>query len=334
MKIDIVYTWVDGSDPKWIKRKKEKLNEVGKVLPDSNSESRFKDNQELRYSLRSIHKFAPWVNKIFIVTDNQCPSWLNTTHSKIELIDHKEIFHDKSVLPTFSARVIESQLHHIENLSEHFIYFNDDMFLGRDSKPEHFFINENTCRVFVSEIIAAPSRKSFNINLRVAENRNDHQHAIVNTRKLVRKRFDKSVYYNIRHGAKALLKSVLYNLEKEFSEELAETLNNNFRTENDILMLHLFEYYCLINGIGKPKYLKTVKPGFFSRLIETINRHYSFGYINLHDNNVAEKLNIIQQTHPFMICLNHTPRTPEKNLGLIRKFFSNYFPDKSPFEKD
>lgn len=334
MKIDIVYTWVDGSDPLWIKKKKEKLLSVGKVLPDANSEARFMDNQELRYSLRSIAKFASWVNNIFIVTDSQIPPWLNLAHPKVNIVDHTEIFSDTTLLPTFSARVIESQLHHIKGLSEHFIYFNDDMFLGNYCKPEHFFINDHKCRVFVSEMIALPSRKSFNIILRQEANRNDHQHAIVNTRKLIRKKFNRSIYYNIRHGAKPLLKSILYEMEEIFSRELSMTNRNSFRTEEDVLMLHLFEFYCIIRGIGKTKYLRTVRPGSLFKFLESTNSNYSFAYINLHEYNIGEKLDAIKHTKPFMICLNQTPKTPNDHIELIKNFLSDYFPERSSYEKD
>jgi hypothetical protein len=44
-------------------------------IPTGNamSDNRFRDSEELRYSLRSLVKYAPWVRKIFIVTDNQIP---------------------------------------------------------------------------------------------------------------------------------------------------------------------------------------------------------------------------------------------------------------------
>ena len=334
IKIDIVYTWVDGSDPDWQARKKTKLEEINQVLPEANCDARFMDNNELKYSLRSIHKFASWVNNIFIVTDNQKPDWLNTANPKIKLVDHKDIFNDTSTLPTFSARGIESQLHHIKDLSEHFIYFNDDMFLGSRSTPDQFFIDEKTCRVFVSEIIAIPNKKAFNIALRKEENRNDHQHAIVNTRKLIRDKFNRRIFYNIRHGAKPLLKSVLFNLENLFHEDLVKTSKNSFRTEDDILMFHLFEYYSLIKGIGKSKYLKTVKKGNSLSGFNRLNKRYTFGYINFHDSDVEEKLEVIQNNRPFMLCLNHTPTTPEKNLELLDKFLIEFYPEKSPFEKN
>ena len=79
-EIDAVYTWVNGSDPVWLKEMlfyKSQLDSKRSDLSDSVdsfSQSRFRDNDELRYSLRSIEKFAPWIRKIFIVTNGQVPS--------------------------------------------------------------------------------------------------------------------------------------------------------------------------------------------------------------------------------------------------------------------
>lgn len=334
MKIDIVYTWVDGSDPAWRKRKSERLKQFGKVAPESDSDARFMDNNELRYSLRSINKYARWFNNIYIVTDNQVPDWLNTNHPQIHIVDHKDIFNDPTELPTYSARVIESRLHHIKNLSEHFIYFNDDMLLGNFSSPNQFFINKNKCRVFVSEMMSFPSKKSFDITLRAAGNRNDHQHAIVNTRKLIRDKFNKSVYFNIRHGAKPLLKSGLSEVENLFHKEIEQTRKNSFRTNNDVLPIHLFEFYSLITGIGKPKYLKTTSSGKKGIGMFLANSKYTFGYINLHDDDVEQKLDNIKANKPFMICLNQTPKTPDNNMEITKKFLREYYFEKSPFEQD
>src|SRR6201999_944559 len=92
---------------------------------------RWRDNGELKFSLRSLHRHAPWIRRIFIVTDQQVPDWLDTAHPKIEIVDHRAIFPDHRFLPTFNSCVIEAFLHRIPGLSAHYLYFNDDVFLGR-----------------------------------------------------------------------------------------------------------------------------------------------------------------------------------------------------------
>lgn len=140
--MDVVYTWVNGSDPKWQRRKQlaqARFNtNVTNTTDDTISINRFRDREELRYSLRSLEKYAPWIRRVFLVTDNQIPYWLNMHNSRISVITHDQIFPNKSHLPVFSSPAIESHLHRIPGLSKRFIYFNDDVFLGAPVHPEDF----------------------------------------------------------------------------------------------------------------------------------------------------------------------------------------------------
>ena len=92
----------------------------------------------------------PWVRNIFIVTADQKPKWLDeNAHSKIKLINHSQII-DAKYLPTFNSHVIEANLYKIPDLSEHFIYFNDDIFVARPLMPNHFFENNGLASLFVA----------------------------------------------------------------------------------------------------------------------------------------------------------------------------------------
>ena len=105
MEIDLVYLWVNGSDPVW---QEKRNNFIGKTEETSSTtcEGRYADNDELKYSLRSVDMYAPWIRKIFIITDNQIPKWLDTSNPKIKIVDHKEIMPSPS-LPCFNSSVIE-----------------------------------------------------------------------------------------------------------------------------------------------------------------------------------------------------------------------------------
>lgn len=131
--IDLVFTWVDGNDPALATKRSQYIS--AELDLDN---AHFRDNDELRFALRSWHTYAPWINHIYIITDNQTPAWLNTHHPKISIIDHTECI-PPQYLPTFSSRVIEAHLHNIPNLSEHFIYSNDDFFLLNQCAPKDFF---------------------------------------------------------------------------------------------------------------------------------------------------------------------------------------------------
>jgi hypothetical protein len=101
--------------------------------------NRYRDSGELRYSLRSLVQYAPWIRRVYLVTDNQIPSWLNLgSEVPITVVSHADIFPNKSHLPVFSSPAIESHLHRIPGLSKKFIYFNDDVFLGAPTAPEDF----------------------------------------------------------------------------------------------------------------------------------------------------------------------------------------------------
>src|SRR5690606_16244627 len=119
--IDAVYTWVDDSDPKWQRERAKYCGAISRHSERSNHPERFRNRDELRYSLRSIEMYAPFIRQVFIVTSGQVPEWLRTEHPKITLVTHEEIYRDVRHLPTFNSSGIETQLHHIEGLSEHFL---------------------------------------------------------------------------------------------------------------------------------------------------------------------------------------------------------------------
>jgi hypothetical protein len=175
---DVVYTWVNGSDPRW-KAKKDlwskmyetaanasvainstvvgelhnrtvAINSTTTEADDTMSLNRYRDSEELRFSLRSLVKNAPWIRHIYVVTDNQIPYWLNLDTAKLTVVSHEDIFMNKSHLPVFSSPAIEANLHRIPGLSKKFIYFNDDVFLGMKVFPEDFISLRGAQRLIMS----------------------------------------------------------------------------------------------------------------------------------------------------------------------------------------
>ena len=137
-KIDLVYLWVDGNDPAHRAKKNRALAGLGRPAPKWTDEPAKDDYEELKYSLRSVEKFAPWINHIYIVTDGHRPAWLNADNPKVTIVDHAEII-PKDLLPTFNSNMIEFFIYKIPGLSEHFLYANDDMFFGKPVEPDFFF---------------------------------------------------------------------------------------------------------------------------------------------------------------------------------------------------
>lgn len=114
------------------------------------SASRFADNEELKYSLRSVEKHAPWVRNIVIVTNGQLPSWLNLDNPRLKIVTHEELFLNKSHLPTFSSPAIEAHLHRIPGLSPKFIYLNDDVMFADDVWPDDFYTHANGQKIYLT----------------------------------------------------------------------------------------------------------------------------------------------------------------------------------------
>ena len=138
MKIDLVYLWVDDTDWEWKRRRNKYIDTFDEYDEDATDECRFYNNDELKYSLRSVEKNAPWVNKIFIVTDNQIPEWLDTENEKIKIVNHCDIIPEQ-YLPIFNSNAIESRIPFISGLSEYFLYANDDTFFWNPVEKDFFF---------------------------------------------------------------------------------------------------------------------------------------------------------------------------------------------------
>lgn len=150
IQIDAVITWVDGNDKNW----QEKINKYKEVKIDFNKKKesvRYNSIGEIDIAIKSIIKFAPFIENIYLVTDDQEPESFNNlqqlakkNNKNLTLIDHKVIFRDyESVLPCFNSCSIGNMLFRIPNLSEHFIIFNDDTFLMRKTSITDFFIDGN-----------------------------------------------------------------------------------------------------------------------------------------------------------------------------------------------
>lgn len=147
--IDVVVAWVDGSDPKLYKKRMQYLDpEMEAKLPGAD-QTRFHSLNEIAYCILSIFKFAPFIRKIFLVTDNQNPG-VDTMVAKyfphrlndLRIVDHKEIFEGyEAYLPTFNSICISNMLWRIKGLSKQFVYFNDDIFLLCPVTPSTWFKN-------------------------------------------------------------------------------------------------------------------------------------------------------------------------------------------------
>ena len=146
--IDFVMLWVDERDEAWQRRKREyaatadpaKLYTNPADWEDALGNRRFRDFGTLRYALRSIERFAPWYRTLFLITEGQLPAWLQQQHPRLRVVTHAQLFRDASHLPSFNSNAIQMNLHHLPELSEQFVLFDDDKILTAPMAPEDFFV--------------------------------------------------------------------------------------------------------------------------------------------------------------------------------------------------
>jgi hypothetical protein len=283
--IDLVFSWVDGSSPEYI--------------------------DELKYALRSVYMFAPWIRRIFIATDSPAPAWL-ADHPGVTIVRSEEFFADPSVLPTHNSQAVECQLHHIEGLSEHFLYSNDDMFFGRAVGPDMFFTPGG-----ITKFIEAETRIGLGDN---DAERSGFENAARVNRKLLWNRFGRITTRHLEHTAAPLRRSVVEQMEQEFPAEFAKTAASTFRAADNISVTNSFyHYYALLTGRAVTQTAARV------RYVDTTARA-GLNYLP----------KLLAKRNMDFFCLNDGsfPEVPaEERAELVTDFLEKYYPLKAPWEK-
>ncbi|MBE7699516.1 stealth family protein [Oerskovia sp. Sa1BUA8] len=245
--VDLVYTWVDGADPEWLARKDRALHGVGagQLNETAVSDSRFASRDELRYSLRSVEMYASWVRNVYIVTDRQVPAWLDTSNPRVRVVDHREIFTDPTRLPVFNSHAIESQLHHIDGLSDRYLYMNDDIFFGRPTSPELFFEGDGLTRFFLSTAVLdldPPGPRDLPVLSAAKQNR-----------ELVERTFGRTITQKFKHTPHPQSRAVLDEMEERFPEIFEAASASRFRhPEDHSIASALHHYYAYATARAVP----------------------------------------------------------------------------------
>lgn len=328
MQIDFVIPWVDGSDPQWIARRSQYA-----ANPEDWDESRFRDWGILPYWFRAVEQYAPWVHRIYFITWGHIPPWLNREHPKLRIVRHSDYIPEK-YLPTFSSHTIELNLHRIEDLSEHFVYFNDDMFLNRKVTPEDFFYRElpRDCAILEAPLpledkdafIHAQNNVITYLNSRFRKNavlkRNPRlwfhpQYGKYNLKNLIHSPGKAFTGIKSFHLPSSMLKSTYEALWKQESELLDTTCSHKFRDIRDVNQ-YIMTFYNLCSGHFHPR-------------SPNIGKCYG-----IERDNDALHRDILQGTHKA-ICINDHPgiaNFAEEKEKLIAVFQHRY-PNKSTYER-
>jgi Stealth protein CR2, conserved region 2 len=223
--VDIVYFWVDGGDAAGrLKREKALHASVDSLAVYANVEGRFRDNDELRFSLRALERFFPEHGHVYVVTDGQTPSWLKAS-DRLTIVDHTDLMPANS-LPTFDSGHIESYIHHIPNLSERYFYCNDDVFFGAPVELDHWFWTDES----VQGLYAGWSDEAEVANEPMREDGTALENACrLSNQWLTREVGYQPTFRTFAHAPRPMLKSVLFALEHAAPELFAMVRSTVFR---------------------------------------------------------------------------------------------------------
>jgi hypothetical protein len=308
--IDAVYTWVDGSAPDMAAKRARHQGDAGTVLT-GRAASRFIDREELRYALRSVEMYAPFIRHIYLVTDGQVPHWLDTSAEGITVVDHRDIFADPEALPVFNSHAIESQLHHIDGLAEHYLYVNDDMYFGGPVGPEQFFHGNGLARVPASPQL---------IGLGDPHNEEPApSSAGKNVRRLLTEAFGRDIHEKYKHVPQPQLLSVMAEMEERFAAEWQSTMRSRFRSTSDIAVT------------------ATLHNAYARLTARAVPGEYRLRYVNIAFDDAQRHLDdLAAHRHYDFFCVNDVD-TPveirERTDAMVRGFLEGYFPFPSRFEK-
>jgi len=314
--VDLVYTWVDGSDENWKKEKIYWQKKLNKNDPYAASEARSRDREELLHSLRSVDEYLPWVRKIYIVTDRQIPKWLDTSNPKIEIIDHSQIF-PKDALPVFNSIAIENVMVNIPNLSEHFIYSNDDCFVNKPLEKSFFFDRYGNVILYTDPeynkmYSEAVRRNPDSIFAKLVASGYD-----VFLKKINLKKTDILRLSNT-HNMQSYRKSSVLKMSKVFMDEIKQTTYSKFRDGSNVDVL----WFSLMYDYAKDK-LAVLNA---TKNMEQYNCKYAGIYITSNMKDFDEK-------DPCLFCLNDHHYLSKKMQNAHTSFLRKRFPEKSIFEK-
>jgi hypothetical protein len=296
--IDLVYTWVDGNDPEFQRTRQQYINPTA---PGADfRDRRWTSHDELRYSLRSVARFAPWIRTIHIVTNGQRPAWLNLAHPKIRLVTHQQIFRWPEHLPTFNSTSIESHLHRIPGLSEHFIYANDDMFLGAPVEPGDFFSTLGFILVHRGRELTEPLLKHI-CKIEPA------YFGILNSFHLFRHAYPYGMLFWLDHQMKPYTISLYNFAESKWPQVFESTSANRCRCETDIAL-----NYSLLHNLALQERMAIARKKTD---------------VSVQMGNADDYQRVINES-PKFFCVNDEDADP---AGL-EQFLSTLFPEPGEFE--
>ena len=334
--IDFVLSWMNPYDENWRREKAKYWSlEIRDPDYDVNQVARFRDWDNLQYWFRGVEKYAPWVRKIYFVTWDTVPQWLNTGHPKIQIVRDREIIPGGNA-PSFSPNPMETNLHRIPGICERFVYFNDDMFILNRMEPSDFYAD------------GLPREMAVAYSLTNDIGNDPFHHMLLTMTGVINGFFDKKdvqkryfrKWFSARYG-RYLVNTVMtaYNhrfsgimiphlpspMRKSIYEEVWETIpdrlmataSHKFRNPTDLTQ-YIFRYWTICKGEFEPTNIFRYGKEFF-----------------MDDGSLNRLCEIIRSQSCKMICINDSKdiRHFETCRDEVKQAFDRVFPEKSGFEK-
>jgi hypothetical protein len=332
--IDIVYLWVDGLDPIWRSKRRTCADALSKSERDAiglhgNVEGRFRDNDELRFSLRALDKYFPGHGHVYLVTDNQRPAWLKPT-SKLTVVDHRDLI-PSSRLPTFDSANIESYIHHIPNLTERYFYLNDDVFFGAPVQLDDWFWDGGIYASWSNdaEVAAGPLKRyadSMDNACRLSQQWLDARFTSRNIASSnepsawqILKGYEHTSY-TFAHSPRPMLRSLLFLLEELAPELFCQVRSTVFRRwDKPTIVSDFVMRWALAHGLAKI-------------------RDYTQVHLATGDGDLPYQLDLLASLSGSVefFCINDTTDDAPPNdprLALVQTALRNLLPTPSLYER-
>lgn len=308
--IDIVVTYCSDKDEAWRQLKDAYMKEEGVKDRQATGEERYRDWDCFKYWFRGVENCCKWVNKIFLIVDreSQIPEWLDTSNPKLRIVYHKEYIPNQ-LLPTYNASTIELFINRINELSDNYIFCNDDFYFLNPVASNIFFVDD----IPVYEDTASPLVKyrdellegSDGTFYKMLNNNMDFQLKI---------NHDKAKSYAIDH------------LPSAHKKGFEQRIMNAF-------------YYDFIRsqGLSRFRYPTNMTAQVFTSLYKDTKPYIKCDlYKNSKYVTLKSIVDFSQYENCDMVCFNDTEQLDdfEKTKNKLIAFFEHKFPNKSSFEKE
>lgn len=320
MEIDVVFMWVDGSDPEHKKKMNNYLS-VKKDLTKKEIQSRYNQVDEIEFAVKSVIKNADFVRNIFILTDNQVPKFLldreqrNNLYKKVKMIDHTDVFKGyEEHLPTFNSRAIASMLYKIPDLSENFICMCDDFFLINKTFPDDYFKNNvprlrGEWKSFDENILHKKVYRSFLKLIGKPKKENFAGH--FKAQQIIAKKLGFNKYYKLHHVPMPMRKSTFKKYFEENPNEFINNISHRFRHPSQFLIESLVNHLEIKNDSSELLkdyqlvYIQNFKKPFFWLKYKILKKS--------------------KNQNKLFLCLQSLDQAPENKLNFILNWFQLKF---------